>query len=167
MIQTRNVCTAFLKNGDDILLMKRSASRKIAPGYWYGVGGHLEPSEINNPQMACLREINEETGIRAEDISDLQLKYIVMRRSRDEIVVNHFFFGSTRTRSFLESDEGTLSWVAERDVLDRQFFDAIRLTLDHYLKTGGKTRDVLAGIVDDNAGSAIHWIPLHDMNKEG
>lgn len=27
------------------------------------VGGHLEPHEINNPSGACLREIEEETGL--------------------------------------------------------------------------------------------------------
>lgn len=162
MIQLRNVCTAFLKNGDDYLLMRRSDNRKIAPGYWYGVGGHLEPDEINQPHLACLREIFEETGIRESEIEGLQMKYIVLRRSHDEIVVNHFFFGQARTRTVIDSDEGTLSWVAEGEVLNRRFVETIRLTLVHYLDQGRQSDDVLVGVVDSEPASVIRWQPLHD-----
>lgn len=56
---------AFLKHGNDYLLMKRAPNRIIAPEVWSGVGGKLERDELNDPQVACLREIEEETGIIA------------------------------------------------------------------------------------------------------
>ena len=167
MIQLRTVCTAFLRHDDDYLLMKRSANRKIGPGFWYGVGGHVEPSEMNNPHAACLREIFEETGIPASEIEDLQEKYIVMRRGGDEIVVNHFFFGRVKTRQVTESDEGHLYWVPAGEVLDHSFFDAIRLTLVRHFEDGDRSEDVMVGIVDGEPEATIRWSPLHDMNPGG
>jgi len=167
MIRLRNVCTAFLRNDGDYLLMKRSDSRKIGPGLWYGVGGHMEPDEIGRPYDTCLREIQEETGIPADEIVDLQHRYIVMRRSGEEIVVNHFFFGQTRTRAVTASEEGALFWVPEREVLDRPFFSAIRLTLTHYLESGSQPADILVGTVDQGEDAFIRWTPLRDMSQEG
>jgi 8-oxo-dGTP diphosphatase len=62
MINISNGAVAFLKRGDDYLLMKRADNRKIALGVWSAVGGKLEPYELNDPQAACLREVQEETG---------------------------------------------------------------------------------------------------------
>ncbi len=135
----RNVTTAFLMNGDDILMMKRSEHKKIAPGYWYGVGGHLEPAELNDPRAACLREIQEETGLDAAQVLDLCLRYIVMRRSGAELVINYFYFGRTATRELKANDEGTLHWIPRGEALDRKLFPAIGLTLGHFLTEGGRT----------------------------
>ncbi|QHQ60211.1 NUDIX domain-containing protein [Anaerocolumna sedimenticola] len=66
MIKLRNMATAYLMNRNEFLLMKRAAGRNLAPGLWAGVGGHLEPEELNSPKEACLREIYEETGITQE-----------------------------------------------------------------------------------------------------
>lgn len=57
MIRTRLMTNAFLLNGEKMLVMKRSNNKKIAPGLWTGVGGHIEPQEINDPEASCLREI--------------------------------------------------------------------------------------------------------------
>lgn len=132
----RNVTTAFLMNRDDFLMMKRSEHKKIAPGYWYGVGGHLEPAELNDPRGACLREIEEETGLDAAQVLDLRLRYIVMRRSGTELVINYFYFGRTATRELKASDEGTLHWIPRGEALDRKLFPAIGLTLGHFLEEG-------------------------------
>lgn len=39
---------------------RRSADRRLLPGIWDVVGGHLEPGE--SPEAALAREIEEETG---------------------------------------------------------------------------------------------------------
>ena len=63
MIILRNSVCAFLRNNGKYLLMKRAENRVFNPGFWSGVGGHMEPKEINDPLSACYREIEEETGI--------------------------------------------------------------------------------------------------------
>ena len=46
--------------GDRVLLLKRSADAKDAPGTWGLPGGHIEGDE--NPAAAAIRETREETG---------------------------------------------------------------------------------------------------------
>ncbi|HBK85283.1 MAG TPA: hypothetical protein DDZ53_04545, partial [Firmicutes bacterium] len=113
MITLRNGVTAFLHNNGEYLLMKRADNRKIAPGVWSGVGGHMEQSEINDPLTACYREIEEETGISRDKISSLKLLYIITRRSKDEIRQSYIYFGETAQEEVIQTDEGNLFWIAE------------------------------------------------------
>jgi 8-oxo-dGTP diphosphatase len=62
------------------------------------VGGHVEPNESNDPKATCLREIYEEAGIEEKDFEKLDLKYIILRREKDEIRVHHIFIGITKTK---------------------------------------------------------------------
>lgn len=84
MITLRNGTAAFLNNQGNYLLMKRADNRKIAPGVWTGIGGHIEPHEINTPLSAYYREIEEESGITRDKISSFELLNIITRRSKDE-----------------------------------------------------------------------------------
>lgn len=43
-------------------MIKKPAGRLFPFEYWGGIGGHLESNELNDPQTACFREIEEETG---------------------------------------------------------------------------------------------------------
>lgn len=54
-----------------VLLLERAD----APGYWQSVTGSLDAHE--NPLRAAIREVREETGLRAEDyaLSDWQSQY--------------------------------------------------------------------------------------------
>ncbi len=166
----RNVATAFLLNGDDVLMMKRAAHKKIAPGYWYGVGGHLEPDELNDPTAACLREVQEETGLEADQIDGFRLCYIVMRRSRQEIVINYFFFGQVKSRLVRANNEGTLHWIPRSEALNRKLFPAIELTLQHYFEEypgGGDTKsdEVEFGMVTlVNGQPDIEWLQVLDWD---
>lgn len=161
MILFRNIATAFLINGNDFLLSKRSMEKKIAPGAWYGVGGHIEPIEINNPFSACLREIYEETGIKEKDIDNLKLRYILLNRSKDEIVVNYIYFGTTKNRQVIDSDEGKLYWIPKEILSKLEFFEPLKITLVHYLETENSNNVVLVGIVGyKNNKPFIGWNPV-------
>jgi 8-oxo-dGTP diphosphatase len=166
LILLRNVSTAFLTNRNDFLLMKRSEKRKIAPGFWAGIGGHLEPHEINTPQIACLREIYEETGIHESDIDDFRLKYIILRRTKNEIRNNYIYFGNSNKREVVDTDEGKLYWVAKNELLNREFTDTIRIMLTHYLELGSKENDVLVGVAKCESNKPyMNWTLLQDWEN--
>ncbi len=166
MIKLKNIVTVFLKNNNDYLLMKRADNRKIAPGFWNGISGHMEPWEINDPYRTCLREVQEESGIQEKDIKELSLKYIILRKSKDEMVVNYFHFGKTQRREVSASEEGTLHWVPESEVLKRKHVDVIRLTLEHYLETGDGAEDIMFGTVKEKDGQPfMEWLMLHDWQE--
>lgn len=107
-ITLTNGTAAFLRHGGNYLLMKRAPNRKIAPDVWSGVGGHMERGELNDPQTACLREIWEETGITAEQIRNLTLRYIIVRRYRDTIWQTYIYFGETDSELTDKTDDGKL-----------------------------------------------------------
>jgi len=89
--------TAYLFHDDSILLMERSLQRTFLPGLWVGVGGHVEPGEYAHLMASCLREIAEETGLCPEDISDLRLRYILLRQRGNGLRQHFVYFGTAST----------------------------------------------------------------------
>jgi 8-oxo-dGTP diphosphatase len=119
MLKTRIMSGAFLTYKNEVLLMHRNPDRKIAPGVWAPIGGHIEPHEINNPMTGCLREIEEETGICAENIIDLTLRYITVRRFENEIRMVFTYTGEVAEKYDLpKSDEGVLCWIDYEKMTD-------------------------------------------------
>lgn len=166
MIVTRNWTTAFLSNNNDFLLMKRSEDKKFAPGLWAGIGGHIEPYEINNPRTSCLREIFEETGIQESDITDFRLKYILLRRSKDEIRINHIYFGGSNKREIFDTNEGKLYWVPKIELLNKEYTFTIKAMLSHYIEAGYRIDDVIVGSFNsENNNPKVHWDLLQDWEN--
>ena len=159
MLYFRNIVTAFLFYDNQVLLMKRGEDRKIAPGYWFGVGGHMEPEEINNPHSAIYREILEETGISKDKLADFNLKYIVYNKDpdKDEVVVNHIFFGKLSSKEFVDSAEGKLFWIDKEDALTKEFHPVIKIVLANYFKN--KKSEILLGVAHPEE-PYTWWYPL-------
>lgn len=163
MIKLRTIATAYLMNNEDFLLMKRSMNKKFAHGIWAGVGGHIEPHEINKPEEACLREIFEETGIEEKDIENLNLKYIVLRRSKDEIRIQYVYIGVSKTRNVSQTDEGELFWINRNELFERELSATTRSTLKHYLEFKDDFKDILVGTVRaENNHPIMNWCPVQD-----
>lgn len=53
---------AVIKQGDSYLIVKRSLSDNLSPGYWEFPGGKLEAGE--EPSKGLEREVLEETGLQ-------------------------------------------------------------------------------------------------------
>ncbi len=157
LFRFRNIATAFLLHEDKVLMIKRSEDKEIGAGKWFGVGGHIEPSEINNPYAAALREVNEETGLKSENIEDFDLKYIVYNHVKGEIVVNHIFFGRPDTYDVVANNEGTLHWVPRSEAIERLELHALKRVLAHYFSE--VREEIMLGVVDCE-DPYIWWYPL-------
>lgn len=61
-------CVAALVQDEQhrVYVQRRTAERRLLPGIWDVVGGHLEPGET--PEEALARELEEETGWKVRDI---------------------------------------------------------------------------------------------------
>lgn len=57
----RECVAAFVVEGNNVLLGKRSATREFYPGVWDVFGGHCHPNETR--EDALRRELHEELGI--------------------------------------------------------------------------------------------------------
>ncbi|MEL7605492.1 NUDIX domain-containing protein [Sedimentibacter saalensis] len=160
----RNIATAFLMNNDDVLLMERSETNKRMPGFWYGVGGHVEPEEINDPYSAVIREIYEETGLKDYNVENLKLKYMLLRREKDETVINYVYFGRTNTKMVLQNDEGSLHWIPKQEAMNRKFIDVLKLALEHYF-ADEKNDEVMVGVMQNEKSTGIKWSTLMNMEQ--
>lgn len=134
MIRVRTMTGAFLFHHGDVLMLKRSNDKKIAPGLWSCVGGHVEPHEHSSPEKSCLREIEEETGIPRSEIKNFTLRYILLRRKQDELNQHYIFFGDSNTRTIRSSEEGELHWVKCSDAADLEMSLSLTLMYEHYLQ---------------------------------
>jgi len=160
-MRLRMMSGAFIINGKDYLMMKRAEDRKLAPGMWGPVGGHVEPNEINDPKAACFREIYEEAGIEEKDFEKLNLKYIIFRREKDEIRLHYIFVGVTKVTNYEDkTDEGKLHWIKEDELLEKTISFSVRKALEHYIELGHNSNEIIVGTV-----SAENNIPKMNWNS--
>ena len=163
-ITLENSVAAFLKRDSFYLLMKRPSTRKMLPNIWSGVGGHIEPHELNNPMTACLREIFEETGITEAHIFNLVLRYIIIRRAKNVIRQNYIYFGETDIAKVADTDEGTLHWVAEAELLNREYSKTFEAMLKHSICAPYEKRRVVVGVSENDDGVLrMNWSPVEDF----
>lgn len=157
------IATGILFNGNDMLMMKRSPERSISPGQWAAVGGHMEPAEINDPGKALLREIHEETGLLAQEITDLKLQYILIRLNQKEVRQQFIYTGHTIRRDVGPTEEGELHWIPRDHVLKREIPFIFYSLLDHYFQNGPSSH-VWVGTTgfDDRNNLTVHWTQLID-----
>ncbi|RPI98506.1 MAG: NUDIX domain-containing protein [Chloroflexi bacterium] len=107
----RTLC--FVTHGGDILLLRRGQHKRIYPGRYNGVGGHIERDE--DALTSAIRETQEETGL---DVVNVCLRGVIHVDAGSETGIMVFVFTAEATsRQFVDSDEGTLEWVA-RDQLE-------------------------------------------------
>ena len=85
----RNMTSIYLVNDESMLLLYRQGGR-VVNNVWTGsAGGHFEEKELNDPEACVLREMQEELGITGDDIEDLSLRYITLRRTKEEVRQNY------------------------------------------------------------------------------
>ncbi len=95
---------SFVRNADDVLLMKRGPHRRVFPNRFNGLGGHVERGE--DVLAGARREIFEESGLR---IAELQLCAVAnVDAGSPSGILLFVFTGFSDTRAVKASDEGTL-----------------------------------------------------------
>ena len=155
---------AFLKNKGKYLLMLRSSNRKIAPNVWSCIGGHMEAGELNDPMETCLREINEETGIARENIYNLKLRYIIIRLLKNTIRQNYIYFGETDITELAETEEGTLHWIGENELPEREFTKTYTEMMRHFIETPDPKERIVVGTAGRKSGKLkMNWAILKDF----
>ena len=58
----------YIMHGDEVLMFKRSETKKKFPGFWSIPGGHIDEGE--DPLAAAIREVKEETALDIELIGN-------------------------------------------------------------------------------------------------
>lgn len=146
----RNMTSIYITNADKMLLLFRQGSR-VANNVWIGsAGGHFEDFELNDARACVLRELEEELGLKENNIKNLSLRYVTLRQVKGEIRQNYYFFAELNNgvNECLASDEGFCKWFSfsELAALDMPF--TAKFVIEHYLNVGHKTNDVYGGVAN-------------------
>lgn len=104
----------FIFHDDKILLLKGAPNKKIWPGKFNGIGGHLEMNE--DVLSSAKRELKEETGLTN---INLQLRGNIVIDNGDQTGIMLFVYrGEALSTKIVNSGEGQLMWV-EMEELDK------------------------------------------------
>ena len=140
--------SVYLLRGEKVLLLYRQGGR-VVNNVWTGsAGGHFESYELNDAKACVLRELSEELGLRAEDIEDLALRYVTLRRIKGEIRQNYYFFANMKEHvsDDLVSNEGICKWFALEDMLSLEMPFTAKFVMEHFYTIGRYTDKIYAGI---------------------
>lgn len=97
----------FLRHGEEVLLIRGAATKRIWAGKYNGVGGHVEAGE--SPTAAARREIREETGL---EVSDLRLRGVITIHAGEAVGIGLYVYSAwAKGRDVIASTEGQLEWV--------------------------------------------------------
>ncbi|WP_054024904.1 NUDIX domain-containing protein [Bacillus sp. FJAT-28004] len=165
MITLRQMSVAFLIHGNKLLLMEKPKNASFVSGMVVPIGGHLEQHEINNPSEACLREVEEETGLTTDDLTGLELRYIILRIKETEIRIQYVYFSNAKHIDVRESEEGKLLWV-DIGLVDKLNVTATtKYIIEHYSKNKNSS-DIFVGTMKSvESEPEITWALLEDWEK--
>ena len=148
-MKQRNMTSLYLRRDGKFLLLKRQGSR-VVNNVWIGsAGGHIEEYELNNAQACVLRELEEELGLTADDISDLNLRYITLRNTAGEVRVNYYFFAELKNCDIeLCSNEGNLAWYGAEELCELEMPFTAKFVIEHYIEKGQYDTELYGGVAD-------------------
>ena len=144
----RNMTSLFFTESDGLWCLYRIGSRVANRKYVGAAGGHFEQDELTSPEACVLREMQEELGLKPEDVENLTLRYVTLRYMGHEIRQNYYFFGSLKQKQPLHSSEGELRFFTWEELKTVDMPVSARHMMDHYLSVGRFDENRYAGITE-------------------
>lgn len=148
----RNMTAIYLLKGDKVLLLFRQGG-KVVNDVWTGAaGGHFEEFELNNAKACVLRELNEELNLSENDIENLSLRYVTLRRIKGEIRQNYYFFANLKENisDDLHSNEGITKWFSINEVSALEMPYTAKYVMEHFSAIGKFSDKLYTGVANEN-----------------
>lgn len=113
----RTLC--LVTYGEDILLLKRGVHKRVFPGKYNGLGGHIERDE--DPLSGAIREIEEESGLK---VKNPRLRGVInIDAGKESGIMLFVYTAEALTRDTKPTDEGTLEWVPLKEVAGKDLVE--------------------------------------------
>jgi len=112
----KHVVTCFLKRWDGkVLIMKRSEKVGTYRGKWGGVAGYLE----NEPLKQAYKEIEEETGLKKEDvelIKEGKPVEVIDENLGRKWIVHPFLFYVKNPQIRIDWEHTEIKWIEPKEI---------------------------------------------------
>ena len=145
----RNLASIFIRREGQMLLLYRQGSRVVGDAWVSSAGGHLEPAELNAPQTAVLRELMEELGLAADQLRDLRLRYITLKRKGAEVRQHYYYFAELLPGAEPQpSSEGISCWVPLEEIVAKNMPFTSQKVAEHWLAEGQYTEHLYGAVGD-------------------
>lgn len=109
--------TSFLQYQDKILILKRSSELFLYPNHWNGISGFVGSKE--SFKKRALIEIEEETGIKAQDLELTKegQPYRIVDKKIDKVWFSHPLLFKTKTRKIkLDWEHQAYKWIKPQEL---------------------------------------------------
>lgn len=158
----RNMTAIYLFRKDKVLLLFRQGGQVVNDVWTGSAGGHFEDFELNNAMACVLRELKEELNLCENDIYNLSLRYVTLRRTKGEIRQNYYFFANLKERisDDLHSNEGTVKWFSIKDINTLEMPYTAKYVMEHYCTTGRFSDKLYTGVANENG---VEFIELPEF----
>ena len=121
-MRSTRIITAFIKNNNKILILKRSDKVRSMKGLWSGVSGIIENDEI--PINRAKIEIFEEIGIIEDKITLVKsiekMKILSPQYENHEWEIFSFLFETKETKIKLNWENSDFKWINKNELKNYQ-----------------------------------------------
>ena len=124
------VISCLLKNGADILILKRSKHVGSFQGYWSCISGYLEKGE--DPLQTAYREVFEETQVTKDKIASHTYAGPFYPEAEEVIFEAHWFLLESKTKEITTDWEHDLcKWIKPQNLFDYKVVPWLPNLIDH------------------------------------
>lgn len=134
-MRSTRIVTSFIKNSDQILILKRSEKVRSMKGLWSGVSGIIENNE--NPIDRAKIEIFEEVGIKEKEIK--LVKKLEKMKIQSQQYKNHeweifpFLFETKNENVELNWENSEFKWILPKELKNYQTVPSLEKILINLL----------------------------------
>lgn len=121
-----------------LMLLRNKKKKDVNRNKWIAVGGKKEPGETI--EECAVREAFEETGLHCEQLEYQGLVHFEYQDNEPEDI--YVYTCSQYHGSLHETDEGTLRWIDENELMNLELWEGDRIFLKKMLDQTGEPFEI-------------------------
>jgi 8-oxo-dGTP diphosphatase len=128
----------LIDENDAVLCLKRASWKRFAPNKYTGIGGTVEPGEVETIEESLKREFEEETKISFSLLQNLTLRgsmFVTSRDENDHLI--YYFTAQIKRRAVtdLSCTEGELVWIQRKNFEKIAWIGTVKIVVPYIFDT--------------------------------